>query len=98
LIVYRKWHPQQQADSKRHSISNLLLMTKKLQFCKQKKAGAGLCARKLKTLFFQTEPRRPVILDEIHAATQAGPGVWAGYSTVLKVQQRWHWQAHCLPG
>jgi hypothetical protein len=29
--------------------------------------AAGLCARKLKTPFFQTEPRRPVILDEIHA-------------------------------
>jgi hypothetical protein len=32
----------------------------------RRNTGADLCARKLKTPFFQTEPRRSVTLDEIH--------------------------------
>jgi hypothetical protein len=34
----------------------------------RRNTGAGLCVRKLKTPFFQKEPRRPVILDEIHGS------------------------------
>ncbi len=62
------------ADARRRSISKKKIV---YNIVARRNAGAGSCPSKFKIPFFETEPRGPDTLDEIHVAEQVyGP---AGY-------------------